>query len=329
MFSMPTSLLFFFKFAMVEITNNPKECKPMPGEKRKKIIFIINPISGARRHKNISYLIDKYLDSDKFHHEIKYTQYAGHAVHLSREAVDSGIDIIVAVGGDGSINEVASQMIGSRSALGIIPLGSGNGLARHLGIPRFVPWAIKLINQSRIIKIDTATVNGRPFISIAGLGFDAFVAKRFANDNRRGFLTYAHIITNNYLSYKPKKYTLTFEDGKTLKTRSLFISFANSNQFGFNTAIAPDARLRDGKLDVCIVQKPKIFDLPIVANLLLLRAIDKSQYVKTIRSTHFTIKQRKNRVVNIDGEAIKISRKLTVQVLPLSLKIIIPQHEIK
>ncbi len=297
--------------------------------KKKKITFIINPISGARRHRNIDALINKHIDNHKFTIEIKYTQYAGHAVHLSHDAVEKGTDVIVAVGGDGSINEVASQMIDSNSVLGIIPLGSGNGLARHLGIPRFIPWAIKLINQCNVTEIDTAMVNDRPFISIAGLGFDALVAKRFAKGNRRGFLTYAHIIANNYLSYKPKKYKLVFPDNDTIKTRALFVSFANSNQFGFNTTIAPNARLRDGKLDVCIVQKPNIFELPMVANLLLLRAIDKSQSVKTIRSSEFTIRQKKNRVVNIDGEAVKIGKILNVKVNPLSLKVIIPQHEIK
>jgi len=295
----------------------------------KTIIFIINPISGARRHRNISTLINKHLNKKKFQSEIRFTQYAGHAVHLSREAVEKGINVIVAVGGDGSINEVASQMIGSSSVLGIIPLGSGNGLARHLGIPRFIPWAIKLINQCNVTEIDTATINGRPFISIAGLGFDALVAKHFAKDKRRGFLTYAHIIANNYMHYKPKKYKIKFSEGKSLKAKALFVSFANSNQFGFNTTIAPNARLRDGKLDVCIVQKPNIFELPIVANLLLLRAIDKSQYVKTIRSSEFTIKQKKSRVVNIDGEAVKIGKTLNIKVSPQSLKIIIPQHEIK
>ena len=298
-------------------------------QKKKKIIFIINPISGTRRHRNLDALIDKNLDKTKYQYEIKYTQFAGHAIYLSKEAVEKGTDIIVAVGGDGSINEVASQMINTTSALGIIPLGSGNGLARHLGIPRIIPWAIKLINKGNITEIDTATVNGKPFISIAGVGFDAYVAKLFARNSRRGFLTYAHIIANNYLYYKPKKYKLHFEDGKKIKTKALFVSFANSNQFGFNTAIAPNARLRDGMLDVCIVQKPKIFDLPIILNLLLLRVIDKSQYVKIIRTNRFVIKQKRNRVVNIDGEAVKIDKKLKVKVNPLSLKIIIPQHEIK
>lgn len=296
---------------------------------KKNIIFIINPISGVKRGSHLSESIEKYIDSEKFNCELKYTQYQGHAVKLSKEAVEKKTDIIVAVGGDGTINEVASQMLKTKVVLGIVPLGSGNGLARHLGIPRMLISALKLINEYQVTDIDTASINGKPFISIAGVGFDAEVARLFAQVKRRGFFSYANLITNNYIRYKPKKYKIEFDDGKIIHTEALFISFANSNQFGYNTAIAPNAQLRDGQLDVCIVQKPNIFRLPIIANLMLLRAIDKSQYVETIRASHFRVRQTRNRVVNIDGEAFKISKELEIKVNPLSLQVIIPDHEIK
>ncbi len=143
------------------------------------ICFIINPISGGSRKKNIVDQIKIHLDKQKFNTSFKISQYAGHAIELSKQAIADQVDIIVAVGGDGTINEVATQMIGSSSVLGIIPRGSGNGLARHLGIPRAVPAAIKLINETQHTSIDTATINETPFISIAGIGFDAMVAKRF------------------------------------------------------------------------------------------------------------------------------------------------------
>jgi YegS/Rv2252/BmrU family lipid kinase len=297
--------------------------------KKKSILFIINPISGAKRGTNLTASIKKHLDKRKFNLEFKYTEYAGHAIELSKTAVEKNTDVIVAVGGDGTINEVASQMIGSKSVLGIVPLGSGNGLARHLGIPRLIPSALRLINDFQVTDIDTASINGVPFISIAGVGFDAKIAKLFARVKRRGFFTYANLITNNYIRYKPKKYKLEFDDGTVIVTRALFISFANSNQFGYNTTIAPNAQLRDGQLDICIVQKPNIFTLPIIANLMLLRAIDKSQYVETIRASHFFVSQSRNRVVNIDGEASRIDKKLEITVNPLSLQVIIPDHEIK
>lgn len=265
----------------------------MAEPKKTSVLFIINPISGTRLRSNVRHAVNRFLDKNKFDYKFKYTAFAGHAEELSRDAVQNKTDIIVAVGGDGTINEVASQMIGSDSVLGIIPLGSGNGLARHLGIPRIMPWAIRQINKYNVTSIDTATLNGVPFISIAGVGFDAKVARLFSRSQKRGFFTYAHLITNNFIKYKPKKYIIRFEDGRTIKPRALFISFANSNQFGYNTAIAPNARLKDGKLDVCIAEKPNFFELPIVANLLLLRAIDKSQYVTTIRASKFEIIQKR------------------------------------
>ncbi len=296
---------------------------------KKQILFIINPVSGMHRRIRLTEAVKRYINKKIFIPEIKETKYAGHAVELSREAVEKKVDIVVAVGGDGTINEVASQIIGSETVLGIIPQGSGNGLARHLGIPRMIPGAMRLINHQRVTEIDTATINGIPFVSIAGVGFDALVAKLFAKGERRGFFSYAHLISTNFLHYKPKKYRVEFEDGTVLKKRAFFISFANSNQFGYNTAIAPNARLRDGKLDIILVQKPGIFELPLIANLLLLRAIDKSRYVESYRSGHFWVSQKKNRVVNVDGEARKISKDMEIKVHPLSLKVIIPNHVIK
>jgi YegS/Rv2252/BmrU family lipid kinase len=300
-----------------------------PTAKKKKIVFIVNPRSGINKQVRFNEAVQKHIDKKKFITIIRETEYAGHAIELSREAVLQKTDIVVAVGGDGTINEVASQIIGSDTILGIIPQGSGNGLARHLGIPRIIGGAMKLINRLHVTEIDTATINGVPFVSIAGVGFDALIAKHFAKSERRGFFSYAHLISSYFLYYKPKKYFIEFEDGTTIKTRALFISFANSNQFGYNTAIAPNARLRDGMLDVIVVQKPGIFDLPLVANLLLLRAIDKSKYVQSYRSGNFTVTRKKKRVVNIDGEARKMGKKLKVRVYPLSLKVIIPNHVIK
>ncbi len=296
---------------------------------KKEVLFIVNPVSGGRRKNKLQDSLFRHLNNKKYNASIVFTEYAGHAGLLTEEAVKNNIDIVVAVGGDGTINEVASKLINTNTILGIVPLGSGNGLARHLGIPRYIPWAIRLINNLKVTSIDTATINGKPFISIAGVGFDALVAKKFSDSERRGFFTYAHIVANYFMYYKPKKYKIKLDDGSIIKTKALFISFANSNQFGYNTTIAPNARLRDGKLDLSIVKKPKFFDLPLVANLLLLRAIDKSQYVKTLQTKHFTIYQRKNRNVNIDGEAIKLGKSLEVKVNPLSLKIIIPNNNVQ
>ena len=299
----------------------------MPEESNKKrICFIINPISGRKRKKDIPKLVYERLDQEQFLIEIKHTRFAGHASQLSKEAVESKTDIIVAVGGDGTINEVASELIYTNTIFALIPTGSGNGLARHLGIPRSIPKALHLINSGKSIKIDTATINEKPFISLAGIGFDALVAKKFAKNHKRGFVSYFRIISKNFFKYKPKQYKIYLNDGEMIKTRALFITFANSNQFGYNTTIAPNAKLTDGKLDICMVQKPKVFELPLIANLLLLKKIDKSAHVKIVQSSRLTIKRRKNKVVNIDGEPVKLKKKLEIKVKPSSLKIIIPEY---
>ena len=288
------------------------------------IRFIINPISGRRTKQNIPEIIQSVIDCKKYEFEICFTEYAGHARQLSREAAEKGTTIVVAVGGDGTINEVASQIISTETVLGIVPLGSGNGLARHLGIPISARKAIQLINKSNIAAIDTASINGKAFISIAGIGFDALVARKFSKNKKRGFFSYLRIITKGYRKYKPKKYELKFDNGLHIKTRAFFISFANSNQFGYNTSIAPKAKLDDGKIDVCIVQKPRVFEMPLIANLLFLKQIHKSPLVEIIPASGLTVNRNK-RTVNLDGEAIKLKKKLKIKVHPLSLKIIIPE----
>lgn len=269
------------------------------------------------------------IEVDKFLVEVAYTQYAGHAVKLSRQAVADGIDIIVAAGGDGTINEVAGQMIDKEAVLGIIPMGSGNGLARHLGIPRHIEKAVRLINQYDFTKIDTCSINNAPFVSIAGVGFDALVAKYFAKGERRGFMGYFTVVANQYLKYKPKKYHIEFADGKKLETRALFIAFANSNQFGYNTTIAPNARLTDGLLDVCIVKKPLLVSIPIMVNLLLLNRIHLAHDVNIVQTPYLSVTQSRNRVVNIDGEPVRMAKKLDVKIKPLSLRVIINKEDAK
>ena len=228
---------------------------------KKKIIFIINPISGVGKQRLVETAIDKTLDKSIFDYDISYTSAPKHATELSKDAACKNYDIVVAVGGDGSINEVAKGIIGSNCTLGIIPIGSGNGLARHFNIPFDISQAIEVINKCNTIKIDTATINEQLFLSIAGVGFDALVANKFAKGKRRGFWSYFKITVREYPKYKPKKYSLTI-DGKKMIRRALLVSFANSNQFGYNTSIAPMAIINDGFLDVCILKKVPIVKAP-------------------------------------------------------------------
>ena len=290
---------------------------------KKSVTFIINPksgITGTRRKENA---IQNWIDKSKFDYRIEYTQYAGHATKISADEVRKGTDIIVAVGGDGSVNEIAKELINSSSTLGIVPAGSGNGLAHHLGISVNLRKAIEIINKGNTLKMDTGKVNDRVFVSLAGIGFDGLVAAKYANAKIRGFLTYMKIATEEYPKYKPKKYTIEI-NGKTLKRRALFIIFANSNQFGYNAPIAPEASVSDGLLDVVISQKPLMVEMPLIAGLMYWRKIDKTKYVEVIKSSEIIVRSKKKRWVNIDGEAIKMDKEILIKVVPDSLNIIVP-----
>jgi diacylglycerol kinase (ATP) len=294
-------------------------------DSRRTIRFIVNPASGYSRNrsKEIEQLIDEHLDRTLFIPEVVFSLAPGQPLLLSRKAAEQGIDIVVAVGGDGSVNEVAKGLTGSKSTLGIIPIGSGNGLARHLGIPMETARAIEVLNSGKTMLIDTVSINDNQFVSIAGVGFDALVADKFAQAGSRGFLTYFRIATRAYPFYKPKKYILDI-DGEIVKRRALFISFANSDQFGYNTTIAPTADISDGLMDVCIVQKIPMFKAPLIAHLLLAKKIDQSSYVEIIKAKQVFLRRRKNEVINIDGEPVLLSRDLSLKVNHLALRLAIP-----
>ncbi len=294
-------------------------------EIRKRVLFIVNPVSGVNQSRKavLGDVITQQLDSNLFDCEIKFSESSENVRELSRTAANGGVDIIVAVGGDGTLNQVVKGMIGSHATLALVPAGSGNGLARHLGIPIDIEQSIKLIVQGKTQMIDTVNFNDTLFVSIAGVGFDALVAKRFSEGTRRGFFSYFKIVTNEYTYYRPRKYKMEI-DGQQVVRQALFVSFANTNQFGYNTIISPDARIDDGLVDVCIVKKVPLLYAPRVVGMLLTRRIDSSGFVEIIRARNIKLTRNKNRVVNIDGESVKLTKDLEITVNPLSLKIVVP-----
>lgn len=272
-------------------------------------------------------MLDKFaeqtLDHQRFDYTLSYTRKPGHATEIAKESVKRGVDIVVAAGGDGSVNEVVKGVLHSDTILGIIPLGSGNGLAHHLNISTNPITALQAINKLNIKKIDTVSINHDIFVSIAGVGFDATVARKFDKTKRRGFLAYFGIVSKEYQSYKSKIYDLII-DGEIISREALFISFANSNQFGYNTLISPGAQIDDGLIDVCIVKKVPVIELPVIAHLLYWKQVDKSKYIEIIRANDIIVRQPKSKLVNLDGEAVRLARSLHIRVNPLSLNIIVP-----
>lgn len=291
---------------------------------KKKIIFIINPISGHHNKNNFPNLVDKYIDKNIYEYNIVFTEYAGHATELTKKAIEDGYDYVAAVGGDGTINEVAKCLIGKKQTLIIVPLGSGNGLARHLGLP-FKPERLitEVINNGKVYKIDTATMNEIPFISIAGIGFDALIADYFAKDENRGFLTYAKLVTGEYHHYKQKEYKLILDDNKIIECKPFFVTFANSSQFGYNAEISPQASVQDGLLDVCIFKKPNILEVPIVATYFLAKQIDKSNFIDIYKAKKIKVFRKEEEVSNIDGEPVAMCKDITIEIKPLSLNILL------
>lgn len=290
---------------------------------KKKILFIINPISGIGKQKKVEQALETYLDKEKFDYQINYTSYAHHATALSLAAVLKGFDIVVAVGGDGSINDCVKGLVSTGVTLGIIPAGSGNGLARCLNLPLSVEDAIKCINNQKSMDMDSIKLNDTVYASIAGVGFDALIAKEFAKTHTRGFQPYLKLVLQHYPQYKQQDYTLII-DGKKITTQALFISFANSTQFGFNTEIAPNAELDDGLIDVVIVKKPPLPLLLWTAQLLFFNQFDKSIYVETHQARHIVVKNNGKIGVNLDGEYTEFNGDLDFSIEEKSLNVIIP-----
>lgn len=294
---------------------------------KRKLIFIVNPISGHHNKDKFPYLVEKYIDKNKYEYKIVFTEYAGHTSELTMKAIEEEYDYIAAVGGDGTINEVAKCLIGKRQTLIIVPFGSGNGLANHLELPFKIERLFKeVVNDGKIYKIDTATMNDTPFISIAGIGFDALIADYFAKDEHRGFITYAKFITEKYPNYKQKEYTLILDDKESIECKPFFVTFANSNQFGYNTKISPKASIQDGLLDVCIFKKPNILEVPIVATYLLAQQIDKSNFIDIYKAKKIKVIRKEEDVANIDGEPMPMSKDITIEIKPSSLNILLSKN---
>jgi YegS/Rv2252/BmrU family lipid kinase len=285
---------------------------------KKKLLFIVNPISGDNQKNGIVEQIKQHLSSD-FEYEICYTEFAGHATEITEQAILRNIDSVIAVGGDGSVNEVGKALVNTSVALGIIPSGSGNGFARHLKIPMEIKASIERLNSFNKKLIDTGSVNNNPFLATTGTGFDSHVAHKFATFGKRGFLSYMQVSTNEFISYQPKSYHITI-DSKEIFTEAFLIVAANTGQYGNNVWISPSASVSDGLLNIGILQKFPATVLPDILLRLLNKTIENSRYYKTYRAKEITILDVDN--FHIDGEPMESCAKMKIKVNPKSLEVI-------
>jgi diacylglycerol kinase (ATP) len=294
-------------------------------EGKKKIIFIVNPKAGITPKSKvvIELLAGNIFPASRFIPEVAFTERAGHATELAKDAVDREFDIVVAAGGDGTINEVACAMVDTGIPMGILPAGSGNGLARCLGISMRYALALRTIIRGNTKMMDVATVNDRLYTSIAGIGFDAFVAQKFSESYIRGMISYMQIILNEFSGYKPMNYKFTI-DGVSMEKQALMIVFANSDQFGFNTRVTPDAKVDDGLLDICVIRKMPATQLLNVGYNAMRGTLENTGFTEYFRGKEITIDNVENPLMNIDGEPTIINSPVKIRIKPLSLNVIVP-----
>lgn len=288
---------------------------------RKKIRFIINPISGVSNKGNIPDLIEAHLDHSKFRYDIVYTEYRKHAGAIARQSAEEGYEIVCAVGGDGSVHEVGTALIGSDTKLAILPIGSGNGLARHLNIPLSIPEALKCINRNQSIRMDTVKVNDKAFLGVGGYGFDAVIAKKFDTHKRRGFRGYLYLIIREFFKYNPINVSIDL-DGKVKTLPVVLCTVANASQFGNGFTVSPNSDVTDGKLELCILKPFSIWSAPSIVYRFFRKRSNTSRYAEIIEFQKAKIHLTK-KIAHYDGEPFDVRDELNVSVVPKSLNIVV------
>jgi diacylglycerol kinase (ATP) len=285
-----------------------------------KALFIINERSGKKRDFDIAEVIRA---SNAFDSEILGCSRKEDLDAMIDRAENDSIDVVFAVGGDGTVHETAKRLVGRKPALGILPIGSGNGFARHIGLPVNPADALQSCRGGRIVTIDTARVNDDSFLGVMGIGFDATIAERFASSNVRGLETYVKEGLRAFAEYKAEEYELVMPD-RTLKQRAFVIAIANSGQYGNNARIAPLASLQDGLLDVVIVNDAHLFDAAFLLARLFTGTINEAKGVTTFQTSELTIRRVSEGAAHLDGEPVTLSATLHVRVVPQSLRLLVP-----
>lgn len=294
-------------------------------KQQQRILAIINPISGTGGKNSMPQLIHSQLNHELYDVDIVFTEYAGHATSLTKKAVNEGVDIVMAVGGDGTVNEVARVLCDTSTALAIVPCGSGNGLARHLHIPLNSTKAIEMLNQGcNIERVDYCTVNERSFFCTCGLGFDAQVSYKFANEDTRGLVTYVKTTINEYFHYRAQHYRICI-DGETLDEKAFVIACCNAAQYGNNAIIAPRASMRDGMIDITVIHSFNFAEAALLGVRLFTSSIDQDRHVSIYRGSEIVIERDEPDVMHIDGDPVMMPKLLYIKCMPQGLHVVVPK----
>ncbi len=291
--------------------------------RRSRLLFVVNPVSGFARRINFPALLAQYLDRSHIHDRVVRTSGPGHAFDLASAAVAEGYDGVVSIGGDGTVNEIGSALLGTTTSLGIIPVGSGNGLARHLGIPLRPALAVRLLTNGRFLTIDSGSLNGQPFFCTMGVGFDAEVGHAFATGPRRGFGQYLRVGWRTFRQYQPVQHR--FEaDGRHYEQDAFVMTVANASQYGNNAHIAPQADIADGWLDLCWLAPFPVWRAADYVRRLFGDSLPEVPHYGTRRVRRLCIEAEPGLYYHLDGEPQRAEGPLHVRVYPQSLRVIVP-----
>jgi len=284
-------------------------------------LFLVNPRSGPSHHRDVASLI---RETCTWEHEILPSGPKEELDAVIADAAARGVQAIFAVGGDGTVHEVARRLIGTDLILGVLPTGSGNGFARHIGLPMRLRATLRACRALRVETIDTATVNGIPFINVMGIGFDAWIANAFANAGRRGLATYVRVGLRGFARYEPEEVALTI-DGAGSSHRAFVLTIANGSQYGNNARIAPLASMQDGLLDVVLIERPPLMRVPMLAARLFAGTLHRARGVTIVRGRSISIHRAAPGAAQLDGEPETLPESLTIEIVPRSLRVIVPE----
>lgn len=292
----------------------------------KKALLIINPISGTRSKDGLYHSVKSQLRLRGIALEMKETHAGGDAFRFAAEAVEKGFDMVITAGGDGTVNEAANALAFSDCALGILPFGSGNGLARSVGIPLDLQGALKIIEKGHTLNCDRGVVNTKPFYCTFGVGFDAAVSEKFAMQKKRGRITYIRSAFREFLNYQSQAYAILIND-KLITEKALLIAVCNAPQYGNNAYIGPKAKLTDGLLDITVVHADNPFNTLMMGMDMLTGMLDKNRSIDSFRVPALTIVRTHEGPVHLDGEPMQMGKKIDIKCEKNALKIFTPEKQ--
>ncbi len=289
----------------------------------KKVFFIINKYSGTGYQPEVEGKITTRCGELNMECTIEFTQGRGHATELAKQAIREGFKMVFAMGGDGTVNEVAKGLVHSNVTMGIMPKGSGNGLARHLGMSLSFPAMLDVLSSTQHIAMDTILINEHLSVNVSGIGFDGHVAGLFGKNGKRGLAGYGKLVIQEFFRFKEFNTALVL-DSRSINRNAFIIALANSSQFGNNAKVSPFASVCDQRIDVCIIKKVPLTQVLGFARKMFSGTINNSSFVEIIQAQEISIHFPNPKPFHIDGESMEPASDFSIKIQPGSLNMLVP-----